>query len=170
MRFVEFCRPGEVCCVSGKLSGRTHVKADMATNFFSMANGSASLRVDDGQLADLPLFKGFTKVVRSVIPGFDTFSITSMDGDFTITNGKIASKMVRFHGDAISATARGSYHPDSGFDAYVQTHVLRGGGLGKLVRLITDPLLKFFEMRLTGTFLDPVWRLDKFTKNPFKEK
>ena len=170
MRFVEFCRPGEVSNVSGKLSGRTHVKADMATNFFSMANGSASLRVDDGQLADLPLFKGFTKVVRSVIPGFDTFSITSMDGDFTITHGKIASKMVRFHGDAISATARGSYHPDSGFDAYVQTHVLRGGGLGKLVRLITDPLLKFFEMRLTGPFLDPVWRLDKFTKNPFKEK
>ncbi len=169
-KYIEFFRPNEVCSVSGKLSGRTHIKMDMATNFFSVANGSASLRVDDGQLADLPLFKGFSKVVRGVIPRFDTFSITSMDGGFTITQGEIASKMVRFHGDAVSATARGSYHPETGFDAYVQTHVLREGGLGKLVRLLTDPLLKFFEMRLTGTFSDPVWHVDNFTKNPFKEK
>lgn len=148
--------------VSGMLSGHAHIEADMSTNFFSTANGSARVQVDDGQLADLPFFKGFTKMVRVVIPSFNAFSITSLSGDLTISNGVISTEDVVFNGDIISASGRGSYHAESGFDAKVQTHILSSGGISKVVRLITDPLMKFFEMKLTGPLSDPSWRLEKF--------
>jgi hypothetical protein len=168
-KFVEFFS-GEKAQLSGKLSGHAHIEADMATNFFSSVNGAASIRVDDGQLADLPLFKGFSKVVRKMIPGFSTFSITSLKGDFILSNGAVSSKNLFFKGDIINATGRGRYYPDSGFDAKIQVHILGNSGLLKVVRVITDPLTKFFEMKLTGSLSEPSWQLDKFTKDsPGKE-
>lgn len=159
-QFVEFYAPEEVQ-VSGALSANAHIEADMSTNFFSVANGNVRVKVDEGQLADLPFFKGFTKVVRVIIPGFNAFSITSLSGDYSLTNGVISTQNAVFNGDIISASGHGEYHPDSGFDARVQTHILSRTGFSKVVRLITDPLMKFFEMKLTGPLSDPSWRLEK---------
>ena len=158
-QFVEFFVEGERD-VNGRLNGRMQGEADMSTNFFAVANGSGSVQVADGQLADLPLFKGFSKVVRKVIPGFKTFSITCLDGDFKIENGVCSSEKLQFTGDVMSASGRGSYHPDTGFDAIVQAHMLSDSGLAKVIRAITDPLTKIFEMRLTGSLADPSWKLE----------
>ena len=158
-KFVDFYRTVETQ-VSGALSGKIHIEADMTTNFFSTATGIASIRVSDGQLADLPFFSGFTKLMRKMIPSFKAFSITSLNGDFTISKGEISSEKVDLAGDIISASGRGSYHPDSGFDAKIQAHILRGTGLSKVLRMVTDPLMKLFEMKVTGPFSDPSWRLE----------
>jgi len=159
-KFLEFFSNKETE-VYGEFSGQAHIEADMATNFFSLSNGKISIRVDNGQLADLPFFSGFTKLIRMMIPKFSTFSITRLKGDLTISDGVVSSEKIDFIGDIISASGRGSHHPVTGFDAYVQTHILKDGGFSKLLRVLTDPLMKLFEMRLTGTLSDPTWKLEK---------
>jgi hypothetical protein len=149
--------------LSGDLKGRIHVAADFSTNFFAVAKGDGSIRVDDGQLADLPLFRGFSRLMRKMFPTFTVFSITSLRGDFKIGDGVISSQEAFFEGDVISAKGRGSYSPETGLDAYVQAQVLSNGRIiAKVVRAITDPLMKLFEMKLTGTLADPEWELEKF--------
>ena len=149
--------------ISGQMEGNAHVEADFSTNFFSSANGAGFVRVKNGQLADLPLFEGFSRLMRRVFPSFTVFSITSLRGHFLIEDGVISSEDAYFEGDILSAKARGSYVYESGFDAYVQAQVLSEGRiLKKMVRVITDPLMKLLEMKLEGTLANPSWKLEKF--------
>jgi hypothetical protein len=161
-KFLEFVSANEEVKVSGKLSAQAHIEADMSTNFLRSANGDGMVHVKEGQLAYLPLFEGFTKVVRKVIPTFKVFSITSLNSDFTLTNGVVSTKNSRFKGDIISAKGHGSYSQDLGFDAYFQAQVLNDGTISKVVRAITDPLMKLLEVKLEGTLSNPSWHLDKF--------
>ncbi len=148
--------------VSGKMTGNAHVEADFSTNFFSTANGAGFVRVDDGQLADLPLFAGFSRLMRKVFPSFTVFSITSLRGNFIIVDGVVSTEDAYLEGDVLSAKGRGSYSQASGFDALVQVQMLSEGRISKVVRAITDPLMKLFEMKLEGPLSDPSWRLKKF--------
>jgi len=149
---------------TGLLSGKINLYADLATNFFDRAIGTFSIRIENGKLADLPLFKEFSKVIRFVIPKFKALSITRLIGDFKINNRKIASDNVLFSGDVISAAGRGSYSPKTGFDALVQAHILKKKGLLGIIDFVTSPFTKLFEMHLSGTMDKPVWRLGTFKK------
>jgi len=149
--------------VSGKMDGNAHIEADFSTNFFSTANGGGFVRVDDGQLTDLPLFQGFSRLMRKIFPSFTVFSITSLRGNFTIVDGVVSSEDAYFDGDVLSAKGRGSYSQPTGFDAYIQAQVLSEGKIiKKVVHAITDPLMKLLEMKLEGTLSNPSWKLEKF--------
>ncbi len=146
--------------VRGTMSGEVHFRADMSRDFFETANGTGTVAVVDGQLADLPFFSGFTKVVRRIFPGFNAFSITSLKGDFELKNGAVHSRNAYFEGDVISAKGSGSYSKREGFDAKVQAQVMSENQISKVLRVITDPFFKLFETRLTGTLSNPNWRLE----------
>ncbi len=161
-KFLVFFSGDRPVTVSGKMNGNVHVAADMSTNFFSMAAGKGFVHVENGQLADLPLFNGFSRLVRKVVPGFNVFSITSLRGNFIIADETISSKDAYFGGNFISAKGQGSYCPPTGFDALVQVQMLSESRIAKVVRAITDPLMKFFEMKLTGTLSEPSWKLENF--------
>ena len=161
-RYLAFLCGDRPVDVSGQMAGNAHIEADLSTNFFSTANGEGFVRVDDGQLADLPLFQGFSRLMRKVFPSFTIFSITSLRGHFTIVDGIISSEDAYFEGDVLSAKGRGSYAQASGFDALIQAQVLSEGKISKVVRVITKPLMKLFEMKLEGTLSNPSWRLEKF--------
>lgn len=148
--------------VIGTMSGNADIEADFSTNFFAVANGKGFVRVDDGQLADLPLFAGFSRLVRKVFPSFTVFSITSLSGNFVIEDGVVSSDDAYFKGNVLSAKGRGSYVQKRGFDAYIQAQIMRDGAISKVVRAITDPLMKLLELKLEGTLSDPSWRLEKF--------
>ncbi len=157
-----FLRGDRPVDVSGTMAGNAHIEADFSTNFFSSANGGGGVRVEEGQLADLPLFNGFSRLMRKVFPSFTLFSITSFRGNFRIVDGVILSEDAYFEGDVLSAKGRGSYSQASGFDALVQVQMFSEGRISKVVRAITDPLMKLLEMKLEGTLSDPSWKLDKF--------
>ena len=161
-KFLVFFSSERPVTVSGQMSGNLHVAADMSTNFFSTAAGKGLVHVENGQLADLPLFNGFSRLVRKVVPGFNVFSITSLRGNFIIADGAISSEDTYFGGSFISAKGQGSYCPSTGFDALVQVQMLSESRIAKVVRAITDPLMKFFEMKLTGTLSEPSWKLENF--------
>lgn len=148
--------------ISGLLSGAVTINADMKRNFFKTANGHGNISVDKGQLTDLPLFSGFSRLIRKVIPGFNVFSITSLRGTFQLRNGVIHSQDAYFEGDVVSAKGQGSYSNTKGFNALVQAQVLSDNVISKVIRAITDPILKLFELKLEGRLPNPSWKLKKF--------
>ncbi|MCF7818639.1 MAG: AsmA-like C-terminal region-containing protein [Kiritimatiellales bacterium] len=162
---LEFCSTNRPVSVSGTMEGNGHIEADLSTNFFAAAIGSGFLAVNDGQLADLPLFQGFSWLMRKVFPGFTFFSITSLKGNFVIKDGTVGSEDAYFNGDVLSAKGRGIYSPAAGFNAYIQVQVLSESMISKVVRVITDPLLKLLELRLEGPLSSPTWRLENFPKD-----
>ena len=161
-QFLVFFSRDRPVNVSGRMTADVHIEADLSTNFFSTATGAGFVRVENGQLADLPLFNGFSRLMRKVFPSFTVFSITSLRGSFTIEGGEVLSKDAYFEGNLLSAKGRGSYSPVSGFDAYIQTQVFSEGTISKVVRAITDPLMKLLEIKLEGSLANPSWNLEKF--------
>jgi hypothetical protein len=149
--------------VSGIMEGRAAIEADFSTNFHAAANGSGFVRVENGQLADLPVFDGFSRLMRRIFPAFTVFSITSLRGHFRIEQGVISSEDAYFGGDVLSARGRGSYTQAEGFDAYIQAQMLSEGRvLKKMVQILTDPLMKLLEIRLEGSLDDPSWHIKRF--------
>lgn len=159
---LRFLIKGGECRVSGKLFAKVQFAADMMRDFFETANGHGEVSVDDGQLADLPFFSGFSRLMRKVIPRFKVFSITGLRGTFDLKEGVIHSQDAYFEGNVLSAKGKGSYSKNTGFDALVQAQILSDNNISKVFRAITDPLFKLFEMKLNGTLSEPSWHLEKF--------
>ena len=157
-----FFRDEQSVKVSGKMDGNAYIEADFSTNFFAIANGAGFIQVRDGQLADLPLFRGFSRLIRRIFPSFKIFTITRLKGNFALKNGVVSSEDILFEGNVIRAKGQGSYTQSSGFDANIQAQTVGDGMIFSAVRIFTDPLLKLFEMKLTGTLSKPVWELEKF--------
>ena len=149
---------------SGRLALEALIDADMSCDFFEAANGRGSIHIKEGQLADLPLFRGFSRLMRKMIPGFKIFSITSLSSTFELTDGVVFTDDAYFEGDVMSAKGRGSYYAGTGFDAYIHAQVFSENPVSKVIRVITDPLFKLFEMKLEGPIDNPSWRLDKFSE------
>jgi hypothetical protein len=160
---LQFFRPGDDFAVSGNLSADAHIESDFARDFFEVTNGRGTVDVTDGQLADLPLFRGFSRLMRKIIPTFSVFSINSLSGDFEIREGVVFSDNAYFDGDFLSAKGQGSYSGYSGFDAYVQAQVFSANPVSKVLRVITDPFFKLLEFKLEGPLSDPSWHLDNFS-------
>lgn len=161
--FIHMVNPEVVEGNFGRMAGHIAFEADLKKDFFKSANGGGQVSVVDGQLADLPLFSGFSRLIRKVIPGFNAFTITSLRGDFLLTDGVISSENAYFGGDVISAKGRGRYSPEQGFDAYVHGQILNDNRISRVLRAITDPIFKLFEMRLSGSLQHPQWEMDKFS-------
>ncbi|MEI6892209.1 MAG: hypothetical protein V5783_08570 [Pontiella sp.] len=153
----------------GLVSVQASIAADMRQKFFETANGNGRVAVKDGELADMPLFTGFSRLLRKVIPGFSTFSITSFDLDFALKQGEIYTDEATFEGDVFNAMASGKFSQRTGYDAIVQVQMMSDKGLQKVIRIITNPFFKLFRLHLSGPLTSPSWRLDNFTTNSSDE-
>jgi hypothetical protein len=162
-RCLQFFHPDDELAIAGNLSAEAHIESDFSKNFFEVTNGQGKVDVKDGQLADLPLFRGFSRLMRKIIPSFSIFSINSLSGDFEIRDGVICSENAYFDGDLLSAKGQGCYSASSGYDAYVQAQVFSENPLSKVLRVITDPFFKLLVFRLEGPVSDPSWHLDNFS-------
>lgn len=161
--YLEYLHPDTPHDATGELSGYLQAEADFSRGFFDSANGNGRVHIRHGQLADLPLFRGFSSIMRMVIPSFKMFSINRLKGDFELKDGVIYSKNAYFDGDLLSAKGRGSYSTSRGFNAYVQAQVFSDNDVSRIFRFFTDPLLKLFEVKLEGTFKEPQWKLNTFS-------
>ena len=149
----------------GKLTGYLTMKSDLKEHFMVNADGQGSVSVEEGELADLPIFSSFSNILRKVMPGFNYFSITGLQCDFNFHDGQITFENAVFKGDLFHATATGSYSHTEGHDTLVRVSVFSDKGLGKVIRVITSPVSRLFEMYLSGTLDEPVWRLKNFTSS-----
>jgi len=162
-KILKILRPDYELGISGIMAGEAHLESDFSRRFLEVTNGRGRIDVKDGQLADLPLFRGFSKVMRKVIPAFSVFSINSLSGDFEMKDGVVFSENAYFDGDFLSAKGQGSYSVKSGLDANVQAQVFSENRFSKVLRVITDPFFKLLELKLEGPLSDPSWRLERFS-------
>ncbi|MDZ8117889.1 AsmA-like C-terminal region-containing protein [Pontiella agarivorans] len=146
----------------GKLSAEVSMTAELKQHILASASGGGHVGLEDGELGDVPVFKGFSKVMRVVVPGFKFFSITRFSMDFTLDNGQVWTENALFSGDVFHASAKGTYGLADGYNANVQVNMLADKGLSKVIRVITSPLSRLFELRLTGPLDDPSWSLKNF--------
>lgn len=159
----------------GQLSATVHFTADAKAGFWNSVQGGGAVEIEKGQLASLPLFGGFSRLIQTSFPMFSLFSISSFFADYELRDGAVRSDDVELGGTLFSAHARGNYSPGGGLDFVLQASPLRPPGEDKkwyqidrqateAVRWVTSPFFKFFEFKLTGNLKNPEWRFINLPK------
>ena len=133
----------------------------MTTNSVRGLNGTGSLKVTDGMLAQMKLFAGLTKLVAEKVPGVGFLVNQSQaSADFTIENGVFKSDNVRIEGGFISIKAAGTYDiADDNLDFTVRVQFLKSDTMmGQILHPITWPFTKLLlEFKAKGPLDDPDW-------------
>lgn len=176
---IQHSGTGNKSITTGRLSGTLNAFADAKAGFWASAEGTGRVQIQDGQLADLPVVGGFSKLIRSSLPGFSLFSLTTFDADYQLRNGSIYSDNVQLGGTLLSARARGSYSPQKGLDFTVRAEPLRQTRENKewyqiqlwaadALKKGTAPLFDLLEFRLQGTLKNPTWRMKALPKEAYE--
>ncbi len=164
-RLMERAKVREDSIYEGVLEG--FVEAAGVVGLSSSVVGRCYVRMVDGQVFRLPIMGGLSAFLSRLVPGFGYLAQTEFETSGEIENGRIFMDNVQIEGSTVSVKARGSYHFDGEVDYRVRVQLLKGGPLAQLVRLVTLPISKLFEFRLTGTLTDPVWKPINLPKELF---
>ncbi len=147
----------------GNVDGRLKLAGRVSTdeNQYASFNGSGSLRITDGHLAQMKLFTGLTKLLADKVPGIGFLVNQSQaSADFTIEDGVFHSENIFIEGEVFSLKAWGAYDmikDDLAFTVRVQ-FMKKESWAGKLVHPVTWPFTKLLlEFKATGSLEDPKW-------------
>lgn len=154
----------------GRLSATLNLSANASQDFWESASGYGEVEIEEGRLRDLPVFGGFSRLIRTTLPGFSLFSLTTLYADYEFYDGRLHSDNVELGGTLLSAKARGTWSHNSGLDFVVQAQPLRQTRETKpwymvhlwfadLLRESTAPLFRLLEFELRGPLDNPRWRL-----------
>jgi hypothetical protein len=143
---------------AGRLSGSLRLSGPLGTNFLAEASGSGRLSLCDGYILSLPLFGGLSSHLSLLIPGFGYAEQRNADADFTVRDNGVTIDNGRLLGRLMSIDLRGRYTFDGRFDMRVEVLFLKDGLTAAVTRLVTAPLTKALEFRLSGTMDAPQWR------------
>lgn len=166
LRAISSADPGQT---QGELSGAVSLSADTQTGFWNSVQGRGNVTLQNGHLADIPLFGGFSWLLRSTFPAFNVFALNSFSADYELHDGAIYSSSAKLGGTLLSATGRGKWSPDKGLDFIVIAEPLRQTREDKawyqvqlwaadMLKLSTAPLFYLLEFRLEGPLNKPDWR------------
>lgn len=169
----SFAKIAEASVTPGEKTpaGRLHLVAQitgLVSDAFSPATrGGGALVIEDGAILKTPLFGGLSDLLSRLVPGLGFVSQTDLTCSYRIEEGAIYSNDIRLSGDLISMRADGEMEFDGAIRMRVEVQLLRRGPLAALLRLLTMPVTKLFEFRLTGTLEDPKWRPVNLPKELF---
>ena len=151
--------------VSGRFHGKVELDGRLSEVIWSGMNASGYFAIKDGWLFRMKVFGGLSKLLGNIIPGLD-FVMSQSDAkvDFEMKNGVMDIKKLVVNGDVLSVSAYGKADMVSRtYDMKVQVKFMKQHTfVAKFINTIVWPLSKFFEMRLTGTFENPVWKAVNF--------
>ena len=156
----------------GQLSASLDLTADAKSGFWKSVQGGGRAKIENGLLADIPLFGGFSRLIQSAFSGFNLFSLTAFSADYELHDGAIWSDNAQLGGTLISARGRGHYSPEKGLNFTVAAEPLRQTGdqnkewyrLQRLAAGATAPLLRLLEFKLEGPLEKPEWRFVNLPK------
>jgi len=163
----------------GRLSATFKLTADAKAGFWASANGRGVAEIEKGQLRDLPILGGFSKLVRTTLPGFSLFSLTTFYSEYELRDGTLRSENLQLGGTLFSVRARGKYSPQKGLDFTVRAEPLRQTRENKkwyqihlwiadAIKQGTAPLFDLLEFRLEGTLEKPTWRMNALPKEAYE--
>lgn len=151
--------------------GRLHLDAQItglvSDAFGPATRGGGALVIEDGAILKTPLFGGLSDLLSRLVPGLGFVSQTDLTCTYRIEDGAIYSDDVRLSGDLISMRADGEIEFDGAIRMRVEVQLLRRGPFAALLRLLTMPVTKLFEFRLSGTLEEPKWRPINLPKELF---
>jgi len=159
----------------GQLSTTLDITADTANGFWASAKGQGKVEIQDGQLHDLPILGGFSRLIRTTLPGFSFFSMTTLYSKFELHDGALRTDNLQLGGTLLSARGRGSFSPKTGLDFVLKAEPLRQTRENKewyqlhlwgadILKQGTAPLFSLLEFKLTGALDKPYWRLTNLPK------
>lgn len=160
----------DVARSSGRLSGTFDFRSDAAGPFWANTQGSGEVEIAGGTLQDLPLLGGFSRIIRTTLPGFSIFSFTTLYSEYELRDGSVKTDNLQLGGSLLSARAQGSYSPAKGLNFNVKTEPLRQVRqkkdwymvhlwLADALKQGTAPLFRLLELRLDGSLDKPNWSL-----------
>jgi hypothetical protein len=153
----------------GLFSATIDLTADAKAGFWNSVYGSGQTEIENGRLADLPVFGGFLWLIKPVFPMFNLFSLTTFFADYKLHDGAVWSDNAQLGGTLFSARGRGHWSPQSGLNFLIRAEPLRQTRENKAWYQIhlwaadalkegLSPLFRFFEFRLEGSLDNPQWR------------
>ncbi len=125
-------------------------------------HGSADMKIRGGNILRIPLFAGLTDFIGRNVPGVDLLVMQSdADVNCTLTNGLVSIDNIAVSGNLFSMVASGRCRINkegTPIDMLAQLRFFHSQSLiGKLARLVTLPVSKMMEFRVTGPIRNPEW-------------
>jgi len=158
-RFLEAVSTNDVDAYTGNLTLNLDVNGPGGANIWQTISGSGRATIRDGRVFSLPIFGGFSEIMRKTVPGLDfVLRQTDASADFEIGGGRVKSDKVLVQGDILSLTGHGVAYFDQRLDFTCRVTLMKEHTLvSKILSALTYPISKLFEFRLRGTLREPVW-------------
>lgn len=151
----------------GRLSADFRLEGRVGEGRGRTALGEGRIRVEDGELFQIPLMGGLSEWLARIYPGLGFASQTDFRAEYLLRDGAFHTEEALLEGSVLSLKAKGDYRLDRSLDMTVQVQPLRDGVVAEAVRLATSPLTKLLEFKLSGTIADPKWRPVNLPKEMF---
>lgn len=152
----------------GLLSFRFDMEGQGGDRWKESLRGKGQARIREGDLFRIPLFLGLSNLLSKLYPGLGYIKQSDLDMPFTLRQGVLHTHSLSIRGAAISLRGDGSYSlPEDDFDMDVEVQLLEEGFIASVVRLITMPVTKLFEIHLSGPLATPAWRPKNLPKELF---
>ncbi len=125
-------------------------------------HGSADMVIRGGNILRVPIFAGLTDFIGRNVPGVDLLVMQSdADVNCALTNGLATIDNLAVSGNLFSLVASGRCRinkEEVPIDMLAQLRFFHSQSLiGKLARLVTLPVSKMMEFRVTGPISNPEW-------------
>ena len=141
--------------LEGLVGGRLVVTSGNSTNWQAM-NGYGNATLQDGLIWDAPMFGILSPALNQISPGLGSSRATDAAGKFTMTNGVIFSDNLEIHSTMMRLQYAGTVDLHENLNARATTQLLRDTpGLGEIIHVISWPVSKLFEYKVTGTLEEP---------------
>ena len=141
--------------LEGALSGWIAVTHG-ETRDWRVIDGYGHAHLRDGLIWDIPLFGILSPVLNSVSPGLGNSRATDAQAKFVITNGVMYSNPLEINTGMTRLDYSGTVDLRGNVNAYVTAQLLHNFWvLGPLISMVTSPLTKLFEYKVTGTLENP---------------
>ncbi len=147
------------------ISGKLSLEFDGGAKFSGLdtLSGKGNLRIDGGQIAELPLLGGFADLLK--IPTLRTITLREAEGTFSVGNGRITTRNLELKAPPkMTLTTMGSCGFLSGAESPINLKILptlspdlipeeNRSKLGRVITQGTSYLIG--EIRITGTWKEP---------------
>ena len=148
--------------MGGRLDGRLQLAFPWQPEPQVGMVGEGHFNIREGTLLRIQLFAGLTDFLGRNVPGVDALLMQSNASlPFTVTNGMVRVEAFRVEGNLFSLTANGRCRlvpPDYPVEGVAQMRFFKQKTVaGMLARLVTLPISKMMEFRVTGPATHPHW-------------
>lgn len=162
LAFTNASLPGFIADLTGKsnrlegtVAGAVTVTNANTTNWQSW-QGFGDVRLNDGLLWDIPIFGLFSPVLNAINKDLGSSRAKEAKGTFILTNSVIYTKNLEIHSPPARLHYDGTVDFAGQVNANVEAEMFRDTFLlGPLLSLLTTPVTKVFEYRVTGSLANP---------------